>query len=335
MPVDAVISLQQLRCIKGGEGGIFPGKPDPYIWPVLIRIDDNTLATPSLVSVTRRPNEFARVIIKSNMSNGEITGIPSSVGILLDRFEDNLNLRSLILVVALFDADETPVAAVRSGYQAFSNELGIAIAEKLFDLSQADDEELEQIKSGIRERVRSRVRSAIKGSLTSWQKVRVALGTLNLDDEIDNDFKFFKELNPSTFTLTFEKILLQGGDTVLSNNFEIQGQLLIRPVRPLPVDPCQRQIDAVKAAQDNVDAIEDTIAALQEDLQSEGPLGKPAIIAQIKRLTEDLELAMDVLEDARKDLENCRKRKPIGLPDSPFQSCLFPVAEPVDTLSSN
>lgn len=55
----------------------------------------------------------------------------------------------------------------------------------------------------IKTRIKDRVKSAIENGLTGWQKARVFLGTLNLDDIIGSDFKNFPDLLSTPITLAF------------------------------------------------------------------------------------------------------------------------------------
>jgi len=125
MPTDAIVLLEQLHCIKLLNT---ESRTEPYIWPALIRIDDNTIATPELVDLFAPVIGNARVVIKDSMRAGQTASIPSSVGILRARFDDNLMTRRLILVVALLENDETPRSAMEAGFRAFNSELRAAIA---------------------------------------------------------------------------------------------------------------------------------------------------------------------------------------------------------------
>lgn len=299
MATDAIITLEQLRCIRESDG---TGHSEPYIWPALLWIDDNTLTTPTLVGVTTPVLGNARVVIKSDMRAGQVADIPTSVGMLRVRFEDGLTLRRIILAVALWEEDETPEAAMRAGFQAFSSELRAAVADNLLALSQASGEQLEALKTLIRNRVKSKVRSAIENGLTGWQKTRVMLGILNLDDFIESDVRDFPELSTTPIAIT---LAFRAGR---SDAYEIQGNLQVRPV---PVDRCQTEVNAVKDAQSVVDDIDSAIRALQTELQDASPGEKPFIISEIKRLREEeLGVAIAVLEEARRALRACRNRKP-------------------------
>ena len=297
MATDAIIVLERLRCIRESDAS---GGSEPYIWPVLLWIDDNTLATPSLVGVTGPALGNARVVIKNDMRAGQTADIPTSVGVRRVRFEDDLTIRRLILAVALWEEDETPEAAMRAGFQAFPSELRAAVADNLFALSQAGEEEQDAIIARIQARVSDRVESAIRNGLTGWQKARVLIGTLNLDDIIGSAFRSFPDLFPTTITLTF------GAGS--SNDYEIQAKLEVQPVR---VDRCQAQVNAVKAAQSVVDNVDAEIRNLQSELQRASPGEKPFIISEIKRIrAEELPAAMAALDDARRALSICRSRVP-------------------------
>lgn len=298
MATDAIVVLHRLSCTRESD---VSGGSEPYIWPVLVWIDDNTLATPDLVGATGLVVGNARVVIKSGMRAGETADIPASVGVLRVRLEDDLETRQLILVVALWEKDETPTAAMRAGFQAFSSELRAAIADNLFNLALAEsDSARNQIIAIINARVRTRVTSAIEDGLTGWQKARVLVGTLNLDDIIDSAFERYPELVSSPINLS-----LTAGT---SQEYAIEGELQTRPVR---VDVCQAEVDAVKDAKATVDAIDAAIKVLQAELQGAAPGEKPFIISEIQRLREeDLPIAMSAVEEARFALNLCRLRKP-------------------------
>ena len=116
MAIDALIVLESLSCIRLINQ---EQRTEPYIWPALIRIDDNTLNTPALVAITGPILGDARVVIKDSMRAGETASIPGSVGILRTRFEDHLTHRFLILVVALFEEDENSTGGDESRIPGF------------------------------------------------------------------------------------------------------------------------------------------------------------------------------------------------------------------------
>jgi hypothetical protein len=301
--------LEKLRCLRESDGS---GHSEPYIWPVVIRIDDHTLTTPALVAVTAPALGNARVVIKDDMKAGDVADIPSQVGKLRVRMEDNQKVRRLVLSVALWENDETPEKAMREGYQTFVRELGLAIADNLFALNAATtDDEQKPIIEAIKKRVRDKVESAIRNGLTGSEKIEVFLGTLNLDDIISSDFKSFPELKPTPFSLDFAS----DGNRP-SNRYRINGQLQAVPV---VVDPCSAQAAQVRDAQATVDGIENEIKSLQDQLNGknvpgEPPLPKKDIIAEIRRIgKEELAPAEEALDEARTALSICRSRIPPNL----------------------
>jgi len=305
MATDAILALERLRCLRESDGS---GHSEPYIWPVLIWIDDDTLATPALVGVAAPALGNARVVIKNDMRARDEADIPGSVGTLRVRLDDNQTIRRLILAVALWEDDETPQKAMRAGYTAFVGEMGDAIADNLFPLSAATtDEQRQPIIDEITARVKSKVESAIRDGLTGWQKARVAIGTLNLDDFIDSAFKSFSDLVNEEFRLDFAS-----PGTRPSQRYQIEGRLQAVPVR---VDPCQARVDAVREAQTAVNAIEAEIRELQAQLRGQGASGgpslpKPFLIQEIARIREeDLPAAEEALQSALDALAACRDRR--------------------------
>jgi len=386
MATDAILSLNDLICLKESDG---TGHSEPYIWPVLVWIDDSFevhLAAPALGN--------ARVVIKNDMRAGETAALPASVGVLRFRFEDAANIRGMILGAALWEEDESPGDAVRAGFQAFNSEIRAAIADNLGGLANEDDREatIEIINA----RVRARVESSIRGALTTGEKIRIAAGTLNLDDVVGSDFKNLPDLASAPISLTFAgdtggrllfyrdttldgslhlaapsviglggwqefKFLFAGdngaiyavdqagqllfyrdttldgslhlaapsviglggwqefkflfaGDngaiyavdqlTTASEGYVIQGELTVAPVQ---TDPCQAEVDRLRIAQEGVDAVNAEIEALQAELQTASPSGKPGLIADIARLRQqELPRASAALDDARRALKSCR-----------------------------
>jgi hypothetical protein len=301
--------LEHLRCIRESDG---TGHSEPYIWPVMIRIDDDTLATPALVGVTAPALGNARIVIRDDMKAGDVADIPSQVGTLRVRMDDNQSVRQLLLTVALWENDETPEKAMRDGYQAFVRELGLAVADNLLALNAAKTpEERKPIIEAIKKRVTAKVESAIRNGLTGSQKIQVFLGTLNLDDIISSDFKQFPQLLAQPFSLDFAS----NGNRP-SNRYRIDGQLRAVPV---VVDPCATQAARVRDAQDTVNGIEAEIKSLQDQLKGKNPPGEPPlpkkdIIAEIKRIgEEELAPAEEALDEARTALSICRRRIPPNL----------------------
>ena len=296
MALDVTIILQNAHCLRESEGG-----SEPYIWPVLLWIDDTTLGSQDLVGVTGPVLGDARVVLRDDMSAGQAAQIPFPLGTLGVRFEDSLALRYVLLVVALFEKDETPEAAMWAGCQAFSSELRAAIAERLSYLLGAirsgNEDELDQLITEIKTQVRQHTESVTWNALTGWQKTRVVAGTLDLDDFIGADYYFS---GPSHTILNLSLKTESSSD-----EYTIDGMLEIRPTGET-VDLCQAQVDRVKATKTVVDGIEGPLNVLKAELQHAAPAQKASIVAQITQLNQDLTIAMTALDEARQALQTCR-----------------------------
>jgi hypothetical protein len=319
MPTEAIINLEQLRCITLKD---FETRVEPYIWSALIKIDNNTINAPGgrFVDVIIPVEANAQVKIKDSMRAGETAPIPDSVRRLFARFEDGSTNRQLILIVTLLEMDETPKHAMRAGFRAYGAELRAAFKEEFRNLFIAanDEEEQKIVIERIKKRVAKKVRSAIENDLSLAEKVKA-----NFQDQDDNIgtavAKFSKDpLAPSPIILDFEaKNTITVGfnppqkiETLV--RYSIRGRLQVQPVR---IDPCKRQVDAVTGAQSAVNSINQEIKILQAELNGKFPPNEPPrpksfIIKEIKRIRdEELPPAMAALRTAREALNACRQQQ--------------------------
>lgn len=296
MALDVSVTLQTLQCVREREAG-----SEPYIWPVLLWIDDATLMTSELIGVSGPVLGDARRVLHDSMVAGETASIPYPLGSLAVRFEDVSTIRYVLLVAALFDMDETPEAAMWAGCKAFTSELRAAVADNLLGIRQAvtqgNDDDLQQLIDAIKARVKQHTETATWNALTGWQKTRVVLGTLNLDDYVGADF-YFGEPVRTEFALS---LTTEGA----SEEYRLEGMMNLQPTT---IDLCQAHVDAVKAAQAVVDGIEGQLSAAKLELQNAAPSHKASIVDWIGRLNHDLDLAMMALAEARSALQTCRAR---------------------------
>ncbi|HEX6375139.1 MAG TPA: hypothetical protein VFZ91_05415 [Allosphingosinicella sp.] len=302
MATDAIITLERLVCIREVDG---TGHSEPYIWPLLIWIDDTTLALPQRTALTRGGGA-SRNVLRNDMRAGQAVAIPPSTGVLRARIKDGF--RRLILVVSLWERDEMPEAAVHAGFQAFPGAVQRAIVDNLVALSQASGAELEALITAIKDSARAGVESAITGALTSFQKFRIGvLGTLNPDDIVDSDFAQFRTLVSRSFSLRF------GGDGE-PQAYEIQGNLVVRPV---PVERCPAEAQAVTAAEAAVKEAEAKIGRLRDEFATAAPAEREGIRQDIAEVQEEeLRPATAALEKARRALQVCREALPSPVLDS-------------------
>ena len=316
MPTEAIITLEDLECITIRDNET---KVEPYIWPALIKIDTSTINAPDgrFVDVIALSPSLASVVIKNSMQQGDLAPIPASVATLRTRFEDDVSLKRLILIVSLLESDETPKGAMRAGFEAYVRELRAAFKDEFPNLFQAEsvnDEEGEKaIIKRIKDRVESKTKSAIEGALSTADKVKIKLGFLDNDDFISSEnIKFGENFflntpNATPITLVFQKkvaFIEQVFPPKVAQGlvrYHIRARLQAGP--PV-IDPCRSQATAVKTAQMVVDGIQKEINLLAKAFP------KGSNNAEIQRIRkEELAPALAELEKAKKALQLCRSQQ--------------------------
>lgn len=289
------VTLHNLHCIRESQDG-----SEPYIWPVLLWLDDTTLIQSPMNPIKEAVSPGlgnARVVLKSSMRAGDSAVIPYPLGNLGTPLEDGQN-EMVLLVAQLNDKKDTPEAAMWAGCKAFSSELVSVLNEKRVELflAYAEDragnpEPLKQLIKYIKERVRARVASATWDGLSDWDRLRAF--TIAFDKGIGADFKVFsKPAGMSTFSLSLKT------DNA-SDEYRLDGSV---DAGPAGVDICQTYVDRVNAAQAVADKISSTINLLKKDL----PPGSRGVSFYIKWLTQQLEVAVAELAEAREALQACR-----------------------------
>jgi hypothetical protein len=310
----ATITLETLRCIRESDLGR-TGHSEPYIWPALASVASNPLSyefTPLDPTLSD-----SRTVIQSGMRAGDTAAIPYPINTLTASFDDSQTGQELLLVVALWEKDDTRLSVMQAGYSAFLNELKAAIGSNLLGLSQADDAERSAIIDGIKKRVYDKVHAAIENALSGPEKAALFFGFLNLDDFMGSDFRRFSDVVPTSFTLSLKGF---AGDLDIFGAFtnptalnppveyEIQGNLQVESGTGGSADACQAQIDAVNAAQSASQGLEDQIMGLQLQLQFATPQEKSAIVAAITSIrATQLPLAHTKLDGAKAALERCQR----------------------------
>ena len=286
MAVHVTAVLNELHCVKESEDC-----SEPYIWPVLLWMDDTTIhnAGDEILGVKHTALGDARVVLKENMKVGESARIPFPLGAPAARLEGSM-FTYLLLVVALFEKDETPQSAMWAGCKAFASELRRATAQRLLSLKaaveQGDDTELQRLIAEIKAQVHASTKASTWDALTAWQKSRYLLGTLNLDDYVGVAFYAGKP-GPATLDMLLKS----------DNEFEeyrITGSIEARPVA---VDLCEAQAYAAAIARAAADGIEGQITAAKAKYQDASPAEKSTIKAQLERLNQDLDVATVALDE--------------------------------------
>lgn len=297
MARDATIVLQNLECVSQRQ--FDPLDPasgqDPYIWPVLLWLDDVGFGSTSLFLGE------SRLVLQTGMRPGDTADIHYPLGTLSHRFEDISIASRLLLVVVAWVRHSTPDQAVWAGCQALSTALPAAIQkpQNLFGLLDPDPAVQAQAIGRIKQAAADRVASAISDALSWPEKVEVGSLTLRLDAEIGADYYLVSDL---TTDLTTADITLTMSDD-FGNSYAVHGGL--RVTAPA-IDVCQAQADQVTAKQTIVDGIDAEISSLQAQLAHAAPAEKPYIAADIARANADLAEAQTHLNDANAALKACR-----------------------------
>ncbi len=190
------ITLHNLDCIREGRGS---DGSDPYIWPAMVWIDQNTLA----VGVLSPTDADALTVIKSGMRAGQSAPIPASVGVLMRPFDDDIGNLVIILAVALWQRNDTPDNVAQAGFDAYSASLRQAIADNLLALDTTDQAAQDAVIQTIKTDVKNAVANAISNALSTFQKIEVWSGLLTLDSIIDNSSTVFRNIVPTSFTISF------------------------------------------------------------------------------------------------------------------------------------
>ena len=169
MPVNAIITLQQLQCIKQDRGS---KGASAYIWPAMVVIDVDTL----LITVVP-PRGDPRVVIKADMQDGQSAAIPDEVGVLA-RILDNSDLTQhvVLLVINLWEELDTPENVVDAAYQAFDSALGPAIQANLAQLASNNPADVKAAKAAVNAAVNNAVTAAVENTLSAWQKFQIWRG---------------------------------------------------------------------------------------------------------------------------------------------------------------
>jgi hypothetical protein len=323
MTTQATITLESLHCTLESDLGKTNGHSEPYIWPALAIVTNNSFEITPKVALLGD----SRTIIKNGMHANETAPIPYPVNTLTANFEDSQTNRQLLLVVALWEKDDTPAKTVQVGYQAYLDELKDAIGKNLLNFSQADDAQQKVIIDDIKKSVYAKVYAAEENSLSGWEKTQVYFGFMNLDDFMGSDFNRFSEVASTTFTLTFKGFAGDAIIDIFANppkavnppvQYEIQGNLTVQDIN---VDPCQAEIDAISAAQSALQGLQNMIVSLQSQLQHATPQEKPGIIAQIKDISENqIPAAQTKIDNAQNALKRCRLLSTVRPTPSPPRS---------------
>jgi hypothetical protein len=223
MPVDAIITLQELQCVKQGRGS---KGSSAYIWPAMVVVDLN----PFLINVVP-PVGDPRVVIQADMQAGQSAAIPDSVGVLERNLDSSdLTQHRVLLVIALWEELDTPENVVDAGYQAFDSALGSAIQANIAQLASTNPSDQKAAIAAVKAAINSAVTAAIENTLSGWQKFEIWLGNLQVDHLIDSSSQAIA--NVGGFTVTFGSNAQASSDSWI-----ITGEFQFAPPKPTTIVP--------------------------------------------------------------------------------------------------
>jgi hypothetical protein len=221
MSANAIITLQQLQCIKQDRGS---KGASAYIWPAMVVIDLN----PFLITVVP-PSGDPRVVIQADMQGGQSAAIPGAVGVLARILDSSdLTQHRVLLIIVLWEELDTPENVVDAAYQAFDSSLGPAIQANIAQLANPSDEKVAI--AAIQAAVNKAVTAAIENTLSAVQKIEILLGSLQLDHLIDSSSQSIT--GEGGFTVTFGSSIQNSSDS-----WVISGEFRFAPPNPTTVVP--------------------------------------------------------------------------------------------------
>jgi hypothetical protein len=282
------ITLDQLSCNTETEGG----GSHPYLWAVLLQVDDQTIASGALVArIGFAPSPTgAQIIIADGMGAGGTAPVPAPQQRMAAQFDPGQQRRDLILITVLWDQHDLPFDAILAGYDAFLGTSRDAVAANLVALGSSDPGTQQAAIDAVKTTINQQVNDAIDAKLSLVFKLEVKAGLKTPDKVIDSAFAHFAVAeadSASTLSLPF------GAGT--SHDYRIDGTFTVT------ADPCEAELIRIRAAQE---AIANTEGALKQLFGHEGP----GVEKQIELLEAELSTQKGLLAAAEADLSQCRVR---------------------------
>jgi hypothetical protein len=304
------LRLGQLECHVQGDAS---GGSEPYLWPMLIWVSDATLGTPALVR-SNHPHT-PRTVLGQNTKAGAVLTVPPGAGTVGTQLAQGDVLQRAIVVVSLLENDETPDHVVRAAYNSYVTELPAAIARHLLDLASPDQTVVDAAKEAVRAEVSAAVKSAGSDEMTAWEKFKVGIGSLNLDDQVGAAFDDASPPPPSigirTTPLTLRYTETNDSGSTVTQDWTLTGALTI----DTRIDLCAGLVIAANQARVRRDQAKDRLRALNTEFAQASPAEREALQLDIAEARDALAAAEAELTAAEAALARCRaggRRPPVG-----------------------
>jgi hypothetical protein len=278
MGIDVSLTLQDLNCIqqdRGSDGSY------PFIWPTMVAINTSTA---TVIVVGSEAPSLARVILANGMKSGDSASIPSTVGVITRRFDEDLSNFKIIAIVALLEKRDLSDDEILGGFTVFPGALQDGIEANLAGLASTDPTIFQNAINAITDSVHQQVLNAVKARMSGPEQLEYGAGEFVADSVIDTAHAEISTTSDSTFQLTFGNT--PGNE---SNNYTMDAAAQFKTVT------CEAELDAVN---------QDTVVVNQLDAQ----------LAQMKKelaqapASEKKEIEQDILEFTKTELNPAKSK---------------------------
>jgi hypothetical protein len=284
MGIDVSITLQDLQCITQDRGS---NGSAPYIWPAMAWINTTT---GNVIVVAPGGSSLARVVLSNGMKSGDTASIPSTIGVITRRFDDDLANYKTILIVVLWEKRDLSDNSIAAGYNVFPGALQDAIVANLGGLVAPDPGDAI---NAVKNSVHQQVYDAIYNTLTDAEKVELKTHVITADSNTGNANQPVSTMPNQSFQLTFNDIP--------GNDYIIDAQLQLKPVT------CEAELNAVNQDQVVLNQLEAQLRQLQAELAKAPVAEKKAIEQDIRDFTKnEIAPAKAKLVRDTQALEACR-----------------------------
>lgn len=297
------LRLDRLECFTQQDAS---GGSEPYLWPMLLWVTDATIGTTTPVR-SNHPHT-PRTVLGQSVKAGASLTVPVAAGTIRTQLAAGDTLRKAIAVVSLLENDETPHHVVVAAYNAYVEALPAAVAAHLLELASDDQTVVDEATAAVTSEVEAAVKSAGSDEMTRWEKFKVGIGSLNLDDQVGSAFE--GATSTEDLSLTFTQTEGSGSSARVTQDWRLSGALVVDH----RIDLCASQVLAVNQARVHSDQVLDQLRALQTQWAQASPSEKPAIqldIDEARQALADAEATVDAAEAA---LAACRERGPRHIP---------------------
>jgi hypothetical protein len=239
-------------------------------------------STANVIVVGSEAPSLARVILANGMKSGDTAAIPSTVGVVTRRFDEDLSNFRILAIVGLLEKRDLSDDEILGGFTAFPGALQDGIEANLGGLASTDPMVFQNAINAITSSVHDQVMNAVKARMSDTEKLEYCAGTFIADTVIDTAHAEIS--TDSTFQLTFGNT--PGNE---SNNYIIDAAAQFKTVT------CEAELDAVN---------QDTVVVNQLDAE----------LAQMKKelaqapASEKKEIEQDILEFTKTELNPAKAK---------------------------